>query len=103
MLNLAEYRKHPASLADFLPWAALVAEGECIAACWAEKRMIPQIVFKPDWARHAKAAPFKRNDQMLKAMPIGLIVFPGYGISANPADKARKLGIPVWSSNGVAS
>ena len=27
MLNLAEYRKHPASLADFLPWAALVAEG----------------------------------------------------------------------------
>jgi type IV secretion system protein VirB4 len=27
MLNLAEYRKHPASLADFLPWAALVAQG----------------------------------------------------------------------------
>jgi type IV secretion/conjugal transfer VirB4 family ATPase len=27
MLNLAEYRKHPASLADFLPWAALVKEG----------------------------------------------------------------------------
>ena len=27
MLNLAEYRKHPASLADFLPWAALLAEG----------------------------------------------------------------------------
>ena len=27
MLNLAEYRNHPAGLADFLPWAALVAEG----------------------------------------------------------------------------
>jgi type IV secretion/conjugal transfer VirB4 family ATPase len=27
MLNLAEYRKRPQSLADFLPWAALVAEG----------------------------------------------------------------------------
>ena len=27
MLNLTEYRRHPASLADFLPWAALVAEG----------------------------------------------------------------------------
>jgi type IV secretion system protein VirB4 len=27
MLNLAEYRKHPTRLADFLPWAALVAEG----------------------------------------------------------------------------
>ena len=27
MLNLAEYRNRPASLADFLPWAALVGEG----------------------------------------------------------------------------
>ena len=27
MLNLAEYRNRPAGLADFLPWAALVAEG----------------------------------------------------------------------------
>src|SRR6201987_2357833 len=27
MLNLAEYRKKPNSLADVLPWAALVADG----------------------------------------------------------------------------
>src|SRR6201997_2892994 len=27
MMNLAEYRKKPQSLADFLPWAALVASG----------------------------------------------------------------------------
>jgi type IV secretion system protein TrbE len=27
MLNLAEYRKKPRMLADFLPWAALVAPG----------------------------------------------------------------------------
>ncbi|MHB1304772.1 MAG: conjugal transfer protein TrbE [Acidiphilium sp.] len=27
MLNLTEYRNHPACLADFLPWAALVAPG----------------------------------------------------------------------------
>jgi type IV secretion system protein VirB4 len=27
MLNLAEYRSRPAGLADFLPWAALIAEG----------------------------------------------------------------------------
>ena len=27
MLNLAEYRNKNASLADFLPWAALVAPG----------------------------------------------------------------------------
>jgi type IV secretion system protein VirB4 len=27
MFNLAEYRNKPQNLADFLPWAALVAEG----------------------------------------------------------------------------
>ncbi len=69
---------------------------ELIAAKWADNRKVPQIAFKPDWARHAKAAPFKRNDQMLAIMPIGAVVFPGTGIQDNLADKARKLGIPVW-------
>ncbi len=69
---------------------------ERIAACWADSRKVIQIVFKPDWTRHAKAAPFKRNDQILNVLPIGVIVFPGSGISANLADKAKKLGIPVW-------
>jgi len=69
---------------------------ERIAAAWANNRKIAQIAFKPDWTRHAKAAPFRRNDQMLAVLPIGVIVFPGSGISANLADKARKMGIPVW-------
>jgi hypothetical protein len=69
---------------------------ERIAACWADNRKVPQIVFKPDWTRHAKAAPFKRNDRMLNVLPIGVIAFPGSGISANLSDKAKKLGIPVW-------
>lgn len=69
---------------------------ELIAARWADHRKVPQIAFKPDWTRHAKAAPFKRNDQMLDVLPIGVMVFPGTGIQENMADKARKLGIPVW-------
>ena len=69
---------------------------ERIAACWADSRKVAQIAFKPDWTRHSKAAPFKRNDQLLNVLPIGVIVFPGSGISANVADKAKKLGIPVW-------
>ena len=76
---------------------------ERIAACWADSRKVPQIVFKPNWTRHAKAAPFKRNDQLLEALPIGVVAFPGSGISANLCDKARKLGIPVWHfGNGGA-
>jgi len=31
-----------------------------------------------------------------EALPAGLIAFPGSGISANLADKARKMGIAVW-------
>ena len=69
---------------------------ERIAARWADHRKVTQIAFKPDWTRHAKAAPFKRNDQMLDVLPVGVIVFPGTGIQDNLADKARKLGIPVW-------
>jgi hypothetical protein len=68
---------------------------EKIAACWADARKLQQVVFKPDWTRHAKAAPFKRNDQLLQALPIGVIVFPGSGVTDNLADKARHLGIPL--------
>jgi YspA, cpYpsA-related SLOG family len=68
---------------------------ECIASRWADHRKVPQIAFKPDWAQ-GKAAPFKRNDAMLEALPIGVLVTPGSGIQANLADKARRLGIPVW-------
>lgn len=69
---------------------------ERIAATWADNRKVPQVAFKPDWTKHSKAAPFKRNDRILDAMPIGVVVFPGTGIQENLADKARKMGIPVY-------
>ena len=69
---------------------------ELIAAKWADARKIAQVAFKPDWTRHAKAAPFKRNDQMLEVLPIGVVVFPGTGIQDNLADKAKKMGIPLF-------
>jgi hypothetical protein len=76
---------------------------EFIAGKWAATRKVPQIAFKPDWTRHAKAAPFKRNDAMLQILPIGVMHFPGTGIQDNLADKARKLRIPVWKfGNGGA-
>ena len=74
---------------------------ELIAAKWADNRKVPQVAFKPDWTKHAKAAPFKRNDAMLEVLPIGVMIFPGTGIQENLADKARKLGIPVWRFGGT--
>ncbi|MBC2861899.1 hypothetical protein ABIE65_005160 [Constrictibacter sp. MBR-5] len=76
---------------------------EKIAACWADNRNVPQIVFKPDWTRHRNAAPFKRNDRMLEALPIGVIAFPGSGISQNLVDKARKMGIATWTFDSGAT
>ncbi|OYV29991.1 MAG: hypothetical protein B7Z81_14660 [Acidocella sp. 20-61-6] len=73
---------------------------ERIAAAWADARKVTQIAYRPDWARHAKAAPFKRNDALLDALPIGVMVFSGTGIQENLADKAKKLGIPVWTFGG---
>ena len=68
---------------------------ERIAASWAEQHGVHQIVCKPDWDRHGRAAPFRRNDDLLNLLPKGLIAFPGSGITDNLVDKARQLGIPV--------
>ncbi|WP_448956664.1 DUF2493 domain-containing protein [Labrys neptuniae] len=75
---------------------------ELIAAKWADNRKVTQIAFKPDWTKHGKSAPFKRNDAMLDTLPIGVLVFPGTGIQENLGDKARKLGIPVMKFDGGA-
>ena len=68
---------------------------EKFAARWAEARGVHQVVCKPDWNTHGRAAPFRRNDELLNLLPKGLILFPGSGITANLADKAESIGIPV--------
>lgn len=75
---------------------------ELIASRWAGARKVSQIAFKPDWTRHGKAAPFKRNDEMLDVLPIGVIVVSGgTGIQENLADKARAKGIRVYRIGGT--
>ena len=68
---------------------------ERIAAQWADRNGVHQIVCKPDWDRHGRAAPFRRNEELLNLLPKGVIAFPGSGITENLVDKARQLGIPV--------
>jgi YspA, cpYpsA-related SLOG family len=86
------HAKHPGMV---LLYGGTPKGAELIAAKWADNRKVPQIAFKPDWTKHGKAAPFKRNDAMLDVLPIGVLVFEGTGIQENLADKARSLGIPV--------
>ena len=68
---------------------------EKIAAGWAERNGVHQIVCKPDWDAHGRAAPFRRNDELLSLLPKGVVAFPGSGITDNLVDKAKNLGIPV--------
>ncbi len=71
---------------------------EKIAARWAERNGVDQVVCKPDWDRHGRAAPFRRNEELLNLLPKGLIAFPGSGITENLVDRARQLGIPVMAA-----
>ncbi len=76
---------------------------ELIAAKWADARKVSQIAFKPNWDKFAKAAPFRRNDQILETLPIGVIVVAGgNGIQENLADKAKAKGIKVLRIGGAA-
>ena len=68
---------------------------EKFAAQWAERNGVHQVVCKPDWNAHGRAAPFRRNDELLNLLPKGVIAFPGSGITDNLIDKAKSLGIPV--------
>ena len=68
---------------------------ERIAARWAERNGVDQVVCKPDWDRHGRAAPFRRNEELLQLLPQGVLAFPGSGITENLVDRARQLGIPV--------
>ena len=74
---------------------------ERIAAQWAERNGVHQVVCKPDWNAHGRAAPFRRNDELLNLLPKGVIAFPGSGITDNLVDKAVKLGIPVHAGRRV--
>ena len=41
---------------------------------------------------------------MLEVMPIGIVLFPGSGVTDNLADKAKVLGIPCFDfRRGTAS
>ena len=71
---------------------------ETIAAQRAERNGVHQVVCKPDWQRDGRAAPFRRNDDLLDLLPKGVIAFPGGGITGNLVDKARQRSIPVMKA-----
>ena len=76
-------------MATWCSCTAAAPASRSIAARWAERNGIDQVVCKPDWDRHGRAAPFRRNDELLNLLPKGVIAFPGSGITDNLVDKRQ--------------
>ena len=57
---------------------------ERIAAQWAERNGVHQVVCRPDWNRHGRAAPFRRNDALLNLLPKGPHRLPRLGDHRQP-------------------
>jgi hypothetical protein len=62
---------------------------------------VPQIGFAPDWTKHGRAAPFKRNDEMLEILPKGVMHFPPLALTTTSPARPKKLRIPVWKYGGA--
>jgi hypothetical protein len=78
-----------------LAHTAQVRGADLIAARWAEARGVDHVAFRPDFTKHFKAAPFRRNDEMIAAGLAGCVIFPGNGITLNLGQKAEKAGVSV--------
>ena len=74
---------------------------ERIAAKWADTNGVHQVVCKPDWNAHGRAAPFRRNDELLNLLPKGVIAFPGSGITDKPGRQGRGARYPGAALRGV--
>ena len=68
---------------------------ERIAIQGADRNGVYQVVCKPDSNVHGRAAPFRRNVELLNLLPKAVIAFPGSGITDNPVNESVTLGVPV--------
>ena len=81
-------------------WFSCTAAGpayEKIAASWAEARGVNQVICRPDWNAHGKAAPFRRNDELLNFLPEGRHRVPRFRHHRQPRRQgppARHPGLP---------
>lgn len=65
-----------------------------IAANWAGRHSIPQIIVRMDFDRWGpKRAGFKRNEEMIALGLAGLVLLPGNGVTKNLYQKAAEAGI----------
>ena len=92
-------------VSDCVPDMVLVHGGDTkgadrLAASWAERRGIQQLIFSLDRRLGARAG-FKRNEQMLSLNPRYLIAFPGTGVLERLVIEAKTRRITVVDRRGL--
>ena len=102
--DLGQARQGPRQASRHGAAARRIAEG-----CRAHRRRAGPITAR---CRRSPSSPTGRSTPRRRrssattrcwtVLPIGVMVFPGTGIQDNLADKARKLGIPVWKFGRAA-
>ncbi|WP_114954985.1 DUF2493 domain-containing protein [Sphingosinicella terrae] len=70
-----------------------------LAASWAERRKVPQLVLGLE-TRLGQRAGFKRNEQMLSLNPRCLVAFAGNGVLERLVIQAKERGVPVVDRRG---
>ena len=70
-----------------------------LAAAWAERRKVPQVVFGLDKRLGARAG-FRRNEQMLSLNPRYLVAFAGNGVLERLVIQAKERKVSVVDRRG---
>lgn len=84
----------PANIAAIVSGGAIGAD--TLAERFAVEHQLQMIIFKPDYAKHGRAAPFIRNTDIIEASDAVIAFWDGKSTGTlDSIKKARKLGKPV--------
>ena len=73
MVDIAKYI--PANTTEIVSGGARGVD--TLAEHWADQNNIPKVIFKPDYKRHGRAAPIKRNVLIVEAADLVVAIWDG--------------------------
>jgi hypothetical protein len=76
---------------------------ERIAACWADNRKVPQVVFKPDWNRYRNAAARHSGLAVQPAASGGRRLRAPFHLRCQPSSRSRAGASSIFSNPLVAA
>ena len=92
MVDIAKYI--PANTTEIVSGGARGVD--TLAERWADQNNIPKVIFKPDYKRHGRASPIKRNVLIVEAADLVVAIWDGESRGTKfTIDYAKQVGKPV--------